>query len=159
MTASSSGSGGSLGLFTVFFVLLINILRNIRKRGKTIIKTFVSIFIIALVVNAWAGTVLITWTAPSMREDGSVLSLSEIAGYRAYYGTTAGDYQTQVDINDPTATEYTLADLSPGTYYIVLTTLDTDGRESLYSTEIVVIISALSSPRSVTNMILKIGIP
>ena len=39
----------------------------------------------------------LNWTAPSEREDGSALALSEISGYRIYYGTEAGDYQNQIE--------------------------------------------------------------
>ena len=80
-------------------------------------------------------------TQPTQREDGSALSPSEIDSYRVYYGTAAGDYQIQVDI-DPVNIEADLesliGDLDTGIYYSVVTTVDTEGRESLYSAEIIV---------------------
>lgn len=78
------------------------------------------------------------WTAPSAREDGSPLSPSEIAGFNIYYGTEAGDYQDQIIIDDPSAENAQVEELPPGTYYLVVTAVDTDGRESLYSPEIVI---------------------
>ena len=81
---------------------------------------------------------LLNWTAPSEREDGTALALSEISGYRIYYGAVTGVYQEQIDVNDLTATQAELTGVPPGTYYVVVTTIDTDGRESAYSSEVIV---------------------
>ena len=80
----------------------------------------------------------LSWVAPSAREDNSVLVLSDIAGFRVYYGVSSGDYSNMVDINDHTATQAVLAGLPSGTYYIAVTVVDVDGRESLYSAEVVI---------------------
>jgi hypothetical protein len=76
----------------------------------------------------------ISWVAPSEREDATVLSLSDIAGYRIYYGVETGNYQERVVINDPSATQATIAGIPSGTFFAVITTVDTDGRESSWST-------------------------
>ena len=75
-------------------------------------------------------TVSLSWVAPSEREDNSSISLSEIAGYTVRYGTTMGQYPNKVIINDGTAVGYTFLDFPTGTYYFVVTTIDTEGRES-----------------------------
>ena len=80
----------------------------------------------------------LSWVAPSAREDDSALSLSEIAGYRIYYGTESGDYQSKLEVNDSSAAQAQISGIGPGTYFIALTTVDTDGRESSFSTEAVV---------------------
>lgn len=80
----------------------------------------------------------LNWTAPSEREDGSVMNLSEIAGYRIYYGTETGNYQNQLDINDSSAVQAKISEIPSDTYYVVVTVVDTDGRESSYSSEVVV---------------------
>jgi hypothetical protein len=72
--------------------------------------------------------------APSAREDDNPISLSEIAGYKIYYGTTQGNYNNSIDINDSSATGHTFKDLPAGTHYFVITTKDTEGRESQHST-------------------------
>ena len=82
----------------------------------------------------------LTWTAPSEREDSSGLSLSEIAGYRIYYGVEPQNYQSQIDVNDGSAVQAQVSGISRGTYYVVLTTIDVDGRESAYSSEVIVTI-------------------
>jgi len=81
-------------------------------------------------------TVELSWIAPSTRENAVPLSLSEIAGYKIYFGTRQGTYNNTIDVNDSTAVSYVLSGLTTGIYYIVLTTFDTDGRESQYSVEV-----------------------
>jgi hypothetical protein len=80
-----------------------------------------------------------SWVAPVERTDNSSFSIAEIAGYRIYYGTAQGNYSQHVLINDTYADEYNLGNINlpAGTYYAVMTTVDTDGRESSYSQELV----------------------
>ena len=80
-----------------------------------------------------ANTVTLAWDAPLERADGSPLAPGEIAGYRIYFGMAEGDYPNRIDVNDGTVVQVTLTDLSPGTYYFVLTTQDIAGNESVYS--------------------------
>ena len=79
-----------------------------------------------------------SWTAPSEREDGTGLSPSEIAGFRIHYGASSGDYSNTIDIDDHTATQAILTGIPSGTYFVVVTTVDTEGQESVFSSEIVV---------------------
>ena len=80
----------------------------------------------------------LSWVAPSEREDGTGLSPSEIASFRIYYGVTSGDYSETIDIDDHTATQAVLAGLPSGSYFVAVTVVDVDGRESLYSAEVVI---------------------
>ena len=82
---------------------------------------------------------VMSWVAPVARDDESPISMAEIAGYRIYYGTVQGAYTQQVDINDAYADTFEVDNLSlaSGTYYAVMTTVDTDGRESAFSAEII----------------------
>ena len=75
----------------------------------------------------------ISWVAPSEREDNAGLALSEIAGYRIYYGVEAGVYLDKIEINDPTATQAQLSGIPSGKYFVVMTTIDIEGLESLWS--------------------------
>ena len=84
--------------------------------------------------NNNTATVSLSWVAPSAREDNQPISLADIDGYNVYYGTTSGQYPNKVTINDGTATGYTFINFPTGTHYFVVTTVDTDGRESQYST-------------------------
>lgn len=82
----------------------------------------------------------LSWAAPSQREDNQPISLSEIAGYKIYYGTSRRNYSNNILIEDGDVDSYTVQNLESGTYYFALTTIDTDGRESQYSAEIEVIV-------------------
>lgn len=78
----------------------------------------------------------LNWTPPVARRDGSALSPSEIDGFRVYLGKAPGVYSSSVDVTDGTAHSATVTNLASGTYYLVMTTYDTSGRESGYSPEI-----------------------
>jgi hypothetical protein len=82
------------------------------------------------------GSLTMRWQAPVTRTDGTPLSLADINGYRIQYGTSAGDYTSQVNLADGTAQQVTLTDLPLGTYYLVMTTYDVNGLESGYSSEV-----------------------
>jgi hypothetical protein len=70
------------------------------------------------------------WVAPSSREDGSTLALSEIEGYRIYMGDSESTMAPVMDINDHTATNYTLNEIPQGDHYFAVTVYDTEGTES-----------------------------
>jgi hypothetical protein len=60
--------------------------------------------------------------------------LTDLAGYKIYYGTTSGTYTTSIDVGN--VTNYTLTGLTPGlTYYIAVTAYDKARDESGYSNE------------------------
>ena len=82
----------------------------------------------------------LSWTAPLEREDNQPISLSEIAGYKVYYGTEENTYPHSIDISNGAASDHTIENLSSGTYYLTLTTYDTAGRESKPSEEIRIIV-------------------
>lgn len=82
----------------------------------------------------------LSWIAPAEREDESSIALSEIAGYRVLYGNSHDQYTSSIMINDSTAVGYTFSRLPGGTYYFVVTTIDTEGRESRFSPEVTVVI-------------------
>jgi hypothetical protein len=60
--------------------------------------------------------------------------LTDLAGYKIYWGTTAGNYPNSVTINDATATTYVVDNLAPGAYEFVATSFNTSNVESSYST-------------------------
>lgn len=100
---------------------------------------FKAALLIALVLSplAVAGDLTLTWTPPTLRADGTPLSPQDIDGYSVYYGSTSGGpYPNKVDVADGAAVTATIVGLSPGTYFVVMTTYDVDGRESVYSTQV-----------------------
>ncbi|MBI1425343.1 MAG: hypothetical protein GC149_18040 [Gammaproteobacteria bacterium] len=77
-------------------------------------------------------TVTLKWTAPSTRSDNTAVSLSEISGYRLYYGNSATNTPYYVNISGGASTQYTLT-LPSGSYYFRISAIDTQGYEGLRS--------------------------
>lgn len=81
------------------------------------------------------GTATLSWSAPHTNADGS--PLSDLAGFRVYYGTAHGKYSKSITVNSPSALRYTIENLPAGnTYYMTVTAFDTSGNESAASTEV-----------------------
>ncbi len=86
----------------------------------------------SITVNAASlASVTVSWTAPTENEDGS--PLTDLAGYKIYWGTTSGSYTESVTVNNPGITSYVVDNLSPGTYEFVATSFNAVGMESAYS--------------------------
>lgn len=78
-------------------------------------------------------TVSLAWDAPTQNTDGS--PLTDLAGYRVFYGTSSGNYSKSVYVGDTITC--VISNLSSGTtYYFVVTAYDTSGNESDYSNEV-----------------------
>ena len=80
-------------------------------------------------------SVTLQWVAPTTWIDNSPLSLSEISGYHVYYGTSATDTPNTVNINDGSATQYTIT-LPTGSYYFRISSISNNGVEGPMSTAI-----------------------
>lgn len=66
----------------------------------------------------------ITWSAPTAREDGSMLFASDIEGYKIYIN---GQYIRQTaELNET-------VQLMPGSHEVNVTTIDKTGQESVFS--------------------------
>lgn len=76
-------------------------------------------------------TATLNWTPPTARLDSS--TLTNLAGYRIAYGTSASVLHESVNLPNPGLTSYVLQNLSPGTYYFVIRAFDTTGNESALS--------------------------
>ncbi len=84
-----------------------------------------------------AGTVQqkvdLSWVAPTTRTDGSPLALSELEGYRIYYGTAPDGLVLQEELIGISETGISISISSPGIYYFAVTAYDADGLESSFS--------------------------
>ena len=76
----------------------------------------------------------ISWTPPTENEDGS--PLTDLAGYRIYYGTSAGDLTEVIELNSAGITSYVIEDLALGTYYLAMTSFNSNNLESRRTAEI-----------------------
>jgi hypothetical protein len=77
----------------------------------------------------------LSWAAPTENEDGT--ALTDLAGYKIYYGTSSRNYTTEILIDNPSITTYLVENLSPGTYYFAATALNIADEESRYSGELI----------------------
>jgi probable HAF family extracellular repeat protein len=74
------------------------------------------------------GSVTLSWVAPTRNTDGS--ALTDLAGYVIHYGSAPTALNQSLNVSDPTATGYTLGNLSPGTYYFAVTDYAVSGASS-----------------------------
>ncbi len=79
--------------------------------------------------SAPASTTL-TWQAPTLNLDGT--PLMDLTGYKVYWGTTQGTYPYSARVSGTTRT-HTVSGLGVGTWYFVVTALNSDGVESAHS--------------------------
>ena len=77
------------------------------------------------------GRATLSWTAPTENTDGS--ALSNLAGYRISYGTSAGSLTNTIEISNASVTTYVVEDLAPATWYFAVTALTSTGTESARS--------------------------
>lgn len=74
------------------------------------------------------GTATLTWTPVTQTTDGAVLT--DLAGYRVFYGLSASTMNNVAVLPDPNITTYVITDLSSGTWYFTVaayTSSDTQG--------------------------------
>jgi hypothetical protein len=77
------------------------------------------------------GSATLSWTPPTTNTNGT--ALTNLAGYRVYWGTSAGSYSNSVTLNNAGLTSYVVSSLAPGTYYFAVTALNSSGVESAKS--------------------------
>jgi uncharacterized membrane protein len=81
----------------------------------------------------FAGDATLSWNAPTTNEDNT--PLTDLAGYKIYYGTVPGNYSTSIDVGN--VTTYQISNLTDGlTYYFASTAYDASGNESVHSNEV-----------------------
>jgi len=83
------------------------------------------------VVAAASGAATLSWTAPTENADGS--PLTDLEGYKVYYGTTEGIYPNSKTISNSGVTSDMVENLSAGTWYFVVAAFNQFGTESDYS--------------------------
>lgn len=70
----------------------------------------------------------LSWTAPTENTDNS--ELTNLAGFKVYYGLSADSLTNTIDVNDPLARQLPINGLASNTYFFAVTAIDSLGRES-----------------------------
>jgi Fibronectin type III domain len=73
-------------------------------------------------------TATLSWEAPTTNTDGT--PLTDLAGYRIYYGSSPQELSHSVQINTVGLQTYVIDDLEPGTWYFAVRAVAADGSES-----------------------------
>ena len=76
-------------------------------------------------------SVTLSWTAPTRNTDGS--TLTDLAGYRVHYGTSAGSYTHAVPLPNESMTSVVIDDLIPARWYFAVKAYNSAGVESAFS--------------------------
>src|SRR3989304_713091 len=100
---------------------------------STVLILFLFIGGWALIPPASAGQAVLSWEAPATNADGS--PLTDLSGYRIYYGTSSGVYGTAIDVGNVITS--TVTNLTDGSlYYFAVTAYDLSRNESDFSNEV-----------------------
>ena len=78
------------------------------------------------------GSVTLSWTPPTTNADGS--PMTDLAGYRIYYGRTATTLDQIVPVTNSGTTRFVVDNLSPATWFFSMTAVNSAGVESTLST-------------------------
>jgi hypothetical protein len=77
------------------------------------------------------GTAALSWLAPDQNTDGS--ALTNLTGYRIYYGMSANALTEVVEVPTVGITAYVIDNLTAGTYYFSIRAYNSAGIESTLS--------------------------
>lgn len=78
-----------------------------------------------------SGVATLDWTSVTENTDGAVLT--DLAGYKVYYGSSESTLNVIVLVPNPTVTTYLVTDLTPGTWYFGVKAYTSEGTESALS--------------------------
>ena len=112
---------------------------RMRLKWPPLVLLVASLFVAGLMMVSLPGAVenafssiTLTWTPPTTNTDGT--ALTDLAGYRVYYGTSSGSYGSPIDVGN--VSTYVISNLAAGSYYFAVTAYDTAGIESNFSNEV-----------------------
>jgi hypothetical protein len=74
------------------------------------------------------GSATLSWTPPTENTDGS--TLTNLVGYKIYYGRSSDSLSQVITIDHAGITTYVIENLSPAVYYFAMTSLNSQGTES-----------------------------
>ena len=79
-------------------------------------------------------TANLTWTLPTLRDDGS--QLNNLAGFKIYVGQSSGNYTQVIDVPGATVTSHNITGLTSGIWYFAIAAYDQANSEGNRTLEI-----------------------
>jgi hypothetical protein len=83
------------------------------------------------VVQSGDRSALISWNSPTRNTDDSVLT--DLTGFKIYYGMFVGDYDNTITINNAGLSSYLVENLAAADWCFVMVAFNSSGTESTYS--------------------------
>jgi hypothetical protein len=77
------------------------------------------------------GTATLSWTPPTQNSDGT--ALTNLAGFQVRYGRSASNLDQAVSLDNPSINRYVVENLSAGTWYFAVVSVNTTGATSSLS--------------------------
>ncbi len=78
------------------------------------------------------GSATLSWVPPSQNTDGS--ALTNLAGYKIYYGTDAGSLNKSIKVQNPGISAYVISSLAADTWYFAIKAYSASGESDLSQT-------------------------
>jgi hypothetical protein len=80
------------------------------------------------------GTATLSWNPPTENVDGT--ALTDLMGYRIYYGRSENQLNRTIVIDNPGLTRYVVDNLAQANWYFTMTSVNSDGVESRRSSTV-----------------------
>jgi hypothetical protein len=106
-----------------------NIVISVSDGSNTVPLPTFSITVVA--AGTATGSATLRWTPPTLNEDGT--PISNLAGYRVYYGTSTGNLNRVLTIPGAAVTSAVIQSLTPATWYFALKAYNSANIESSLS--------------------------
>ena len=87
------------------------------------------------VTSTAIASVTLSWQPPTQNSDGT--PLTDLAGYRIYYGVDPTRLSNVVELPNPGMTSYLVENLTPDTWYFAATAVNSEAQESEFSAYVV----------------------
>ena len=91
----------------------------------------------SITVNATgssAGAATLSWMPPTQNTDGT--ALTDLAGFKIYYGTNQAALDKTITVNNPSVSSYLVSDLAPATWFFSVKAFNSSRVESDLSTKV-----------------------
>lgn len=89
---------------------------------------------LSVLAKVTTGTASLSWSAPTVRQDGTALAATDIAGYNLYESDTDATSLVKIVALSASDLSYVVTGLTSGTHYFAATTVDINGIESVLPT-------------------------